>query len=53
MGILAQSMRELVTSMEENEKRQRELLANDLQSIADRLDDVQQALTQACKDFDD
>jgi len=52
MGVLAESMRELIAAMQANEERQRELLTNDLQSIVDRLGDVQEGLTQACKDFE-
>jgi hypothetical protein len=46
MGVLADSMRELIASMKANEERERELLTNDLQSIINNLDRVSQGLTQ-------
>ena len=52
MGVLAQSMRELIAAMQANEERQRELLTNDLQSIVDRLDDVGKGLAQVSKDLE-
>ena len=46
MGVLADSMRELIAAMQANEERQRERLENDLQSIINNLDRVSQGLTQ-------
>ena len=46
MGVLAESMRELVAAMQANEQRQRDRLENDLQSIIDGLERVSQGLTE-------
>ena len=52
MGVVADSLRELVSAMKENEERQRKLLEEDLNDIIQGLDRVSAGLQAITDEFE-